>query len=642
MKSSLQSFLSALAILALGILIGRLLLPAHQSAHSLDHHATKTPRAAEFTCSMHPQIRQSAPGQCPICGMDLIPVGQSNHEQEGHREISLSPHAAALARITTTPVERRFPDVEIRLFGKVGMDETRLRSITARFPARMERLYLNYTGARVNAGEHLAQIFSPDLLTAQAELLAARRFGDPRTLRSARDKLLLWGLGEAAITAIETRGEPTDRMDIEAPLTGFVVEKMVNEGDYVQTGSTLFKMADLTAVWVLLDAYEMDKPWLRYGQPVTFTAAALPGRSFEGRISFIPPALDNNTRTFKIRVNADNKNLLLRPGMFVTAVVKARIASDGVALDPGLEGKWISPMHPEIVKDAPGQCDVCGMDLVPAAELGYASAQQADPPLLVPASAVLQTGRRAVVYVETPGRDRPTYEGREVVLGARAGGDYIVRTGLQEGERVVTHGAFKLDSALQIQAKPSMMSTTNQDGESPIEASPEIAATLGQLTKAYFSLWRSLAADDLHATRSAATTLENQAHSLPSHHGNNEASRFLEETLAQVIAHASAVAKAENLQTARFDFEHLSNTLIRAIKTIGLPEQFEVHHAYCPMAFDGRRADWLQDNTNLLNPYFGAAMLTCGNFDQLLTPRHKPPPSPPHSQTGHNHSLQGF
>lgn len=622
------------AMLLVGLLIGRFTAPSHDEASSGDAAATSAP--SEYTCSMHPQIRQPNPGKCPICAMDLIPAGQADKDDAGPREISLSLHAKALAQITTAAVERRIPEAEIRLFGRVEIDESRLRSITARFPARIERLYVNFTGVRVNPGDHLAQIYSPELLTAQAELLSARRFNDARAQRSAREKLSLWGLSEYAIAAIESRGEPADKMDIDAPLSGFVMEKMVNEGDYVETGTVLFKIADLSTVWVILDAYEMDKPWLRFGQPVTFTAEALPGQTFEGRISFIPPVLDPATRTFKVRATIANEDLRLRPGMFVTGIVEARVAADGIVLDPGLEGKWISPMHPEIVKDGPGSCDVCGMDLVPASELGYTTAGDTETPLLVPASAVLQTGRRAIVYVEVPDRERPTYEGREIVLGPRAGEHYIVRSGLDDGERVVVNGAFKIDSALQLLAKPSMMSAPDPDAPPIIEASPEMSAALGKLTEAYFPVWRGLAADELNATKSAAAELDKLTHTLHGQPGNEQASVFFEEILAKVSAPATAIAKATDIEAARVEFEHLSNALIRAVRAIGLPAGFEAQLAYCPMTFEGRRADWLQDDKDLLNPYLGVAMLQCGDFDRLDSPAITPsaPAFPP---AGHNH-----
>lgn len=630
----IQWILAIVGILIAGFVLGRLTGNAHDTSDQTE--ATPNGDApSEYTCSMHPQIRQPNPGTCPICAMDLIPAGRADREDSAPREVSLTQHAKALARIQTTEVERRIPDAEIRLFGRVQTDETRLRSITARFPARIERLFVNFTGVRVEAGDHLAKVYSPELLTAQAELLSALRFEDPRAIRSSREKLALWGLTERAIAAIESSGEPSDTMEITSPLGGFVTRKLVNDGDYVQTGALLFTIADLSTVWVVLDAYEMDMPWLRFGQPVTFTVEALPGRTFEGIVSFIPPVLDPETRTFKVRVNVPNADLALRPGMFVTGLVHARIAGEGVVLDPSLEGKWISPMHPEIIKDGPGECDVCGMDLVPATELGYAISVDAEAPVLVPASAVLQTGRRAIVYVEKPESERPTYEGREIVLGPRAGDAYLVASGLEAGERVVTNGAFKIDSALQLLAKPSMMSAPDPDQPPEIEASPAMRSALATLSQNYFPVWRALAADDLPAARSAAEAMEAATHAWHGQSGTDSAKAYFEEMLARLSKSAGSLAGAGDIDTARVQFELLSNTLIEAVRAVGLPADQLVYLAFCPMAFEGRRADWLQDDKPLLNPYFGSAMLRCGEFEELSIPRAAATPAPP--PAGHQH-----
>ncbi len=215
-----------------------------------------------------------------------------------------------------------------------------------------------------------------------------------------------------------------------------------------------------------LDAYESDLAWLRYGQEVEFSTEAYPGEVFKGRVAFIDPVLNEATRTVKVRVNVSNEDGRLKPEMFVRAIVRSKIASGGRVLDASLAGKWISPMHPEIVKDEPGNCDVCGMPLVRAETLGYVTAEPSDTakPLVIPVSAALLTGTRAIVYVQVPTAEEPTYEGREIVLGPRAGDYYLVRSGLNEGELVVTNGNFKLDSALQISAKPSMMTPEGGGG----------------------------------------------------------------------------------------------------------------------------------------------------------------------------------
>ncbi|WP_287439853.1 efflux RND transporter periplasmic adaptor subunit [Reinekea sp.] len=450
-------------------------------AHHSDPLKPKAQAEAEvWSCSMHPHIQRDKPGQCPICGMDLIPVPQHETQNiagmdgmDAARKISVSPAQKALMRIETFPVERRFPIASLRLVGKVAYDETNLASITAWIPGRIDGLFVDYTGLKVQKGDHMVRLYSPELYSAQEELLQAIRgmaeisksglsslqASAEGTVAASRDKLRRWGLTAEQIKAIEKSGKPTEHVTIYSPASGVVIHKNAQEGMYVETGSRIFTIADLSSVWVQLDAYESDLQWLHYGQPVAFTTEAFPGETFEGRVAFIDPVLNPKTRTAKVRVNVDNSDQRLKPEMFVRANVSARLANDGKVVDEMLAGKWVSPMHPEIIRNTPGQCPVCGMELVTAESLGFTQIVAADlsAPLVIPATAALLTGNRAIVYIEVPDTDRPTYVGREVVLGPRAGEDYVVKSGLKVGDLVVVSGNFKIDSALQIQAKPSMM-----------------------------------------------------------------------------------------------------------------------------------------------------------------------------------------
>ncbi len=429
-----------------------------------------------WTCSMHPQIRQPKPGKCPICFMDLIPVSTTDADV-GERQISFSKAAIKLMEVETTLVERKFVTAEIRMIGKIDYDETRVKHITAWVPGRIDRLYVDFTGITVSKGDHMVYLYSPELLSAQAELLQAAkavanfkaggseliRRSILATLEAARGKLRLLGLTKEQIEEIEKTARPVDHLTIYAPMGGIVIHKNATEGMYVETGTAIYTVADLAHLWVKLDAYESDLPWIRYGQEVEFTTEAYPGEVFKGRISFIDPVLNAKTRTVKLRVNVDNRDGKLKPEMFVRAIVRSKVATGGRVMAPEMAGKWICPMHPAIVKTEAGSCDICGMDLVTTESLGYVKVDTPnEAPLVIPASVPLITGTRAVVYVQVPKTEAPTYEGREVVLGPRAGDYYIVKSGLAEGEIVVTNGNFKIDSALQIQAKPSMM---NPQGE---------------------------------------------------------------------------------------------------------------------------------------------------------------------------------
>jgi multidrug efflux pump subunit AcrA (membrane-fusion protein) len=520
---------------------------------------------------MHPQIKLPNPGKCPICFMDLIPLAEQARGG-GLRQLRMSAEAVALANVQTERVKREYVSKPVRMVGKVDYDETRLADITSWIPnGRLDRLYVDYTGITVRPGDHLYSVYSPDLIVAQRELLlnaeadrrSATRRDAPPGLNSSQlteAKLRRWGLRDEQIEQIKRRGAPSDHVTIYAPVGGVVIRKYVNEGAYVKEGAKIYTIADLSQVWVRLDAYEADLPWIRYGQDVTITTDAYPGEPFRGRIALVQPVLNDKTRTVKVRVNVPNLAGKLKPEMFVHATVYAKVAEGGRVMDPSLAGKWICPMHPEVVKDQPGTCDVCGMPLVRAETLGYATAEtnQSKPPLVIPSSAALVTGTRAVVYVRLPsmasaaepalqtlsavvregklakareafatygkmldrpydqpgtdyakrvwdqyadrlGRDalagqrartiseaelalarieatmddlrrrfappdQPTYEGREIVLGPKAGDYYLVRHGLEEGELVVTQGNFKIDSEIQIQAKPSMMTPEGGGG----------------------------------------------------------------------------------------------------------------------------------------------------------------------------------
>jgi Cu(I)/Ag(I) efflux system membrane fusion protein len=466
-----------LAIFLAGYFVNSLLQgPPTGPEHEHPSEQTAAKAATVWTCSMHPQIRLPKPGKCPICLMDLIPVATEDGVV-GERQITFSEEALKLMEVQTTLVERKFVEAEIRMVGKVDYDETRVKNITAWVPGRIDRLYVDFTGITVSKGDHLVDLYSPELISAQAELLQALKAAGSikdstselmkrttlATLEAARDKLRLLGLARAQIDKIESSGAPVTHITIYSPMGGTVIQKHANEGMYVNTGTPIYTLADLSRLWVKLDAYESDLSWIRYGQEVEFSTVAYPGQVFKGKISFRDPVLNAKTRTVKVRVNVDNPDGKLKPGMFVRAVLRVRLGGleGGAVMAPDLAGKWICPMHPSVVKAQPGTCDICGMDLV-ATESLYTTADEPDePPLVIPATAPLITGKRAVVYVRIPDANKPTFEGREVVLGPRAADYYLVIEGLAEGEVVVTNGNFKIDSALQIQAKPSMMSAVS-------------------------------------------------------------------------------------------------------------------------------------------------------------------------------------
>ncbi|MFQ3226144.1 MAG: Cu(I)/Ag(I) efflux system membrane fusion protein [Lentimonas sp.] len=604
-----QQLIIAVLLLLTGLAAGLYLSPNSSEPVSTAVGAADPATPTTWTCSMHPQIHQPKPGDCPICGMDLIPLMNDSGADEGPRTLSMSESSRALADIRTTVVTQDYPIAEVRLVGKLNYDETREKSLTARFPARIDELYVNFTGIPVKAGEHLAKVYSPELLSAQRELLTAYRANpDSSITQAAKGKLRLWDLLPEQIDAIIESNEAKDHFVLQAPIGGVVVAKNVQEGDYVKTGEVLFRIVDLSVLWATLDAYESDLPWLRYGQAVSYEVGGIPGETFSGSISFIEPEVNRKTRTVAVRVNVSNADGRLKPGMFVRSSVESRLAEGGKLYVPEYAGKWISPMHPEVVKDGPGPCDVCGMDLVPAESLGYVVNERSAAPIIVPASAVLRTGKRAVVYVEKMAAERPTYDGREIVLGARAGDHYIVVSGLEAGEQVVTNGAFKIDSALQIQAKPSMMNPVEEMIDPHAgHAMPVVLeinhATAQSVLPEYLEVQSSLSSDDLGAAKASLTRMMGAT----GHQGE------LPELIHQMLA-------AETLEAMRKPhFETLSNAMIAAVKAN--PEAFEgkLYVMHCPMVYPDRGADWLQSNAELLNPYWGSMMLHCGELKEEIT-----------------------
>jgi len=330
-KHKIKVIISILIAFVLGFLLKGWIGPSRP--HTQETHTAKT-KEQIWTCSMHPHIRQPKSGKCPICFMDLVPVDTSG--EAGLREISFSEDALKLMEIQTTPVERKFVEARIRMVGKVDYDETRLKHITAWVGGRIDRLYVDFTGTQVIKGDHMVYLYSPELISTQAEFLQAAKSVQNiksdgselikrsirATFEAASEKLRLLGLTEEQIEKIGETGQPTDYITIYAPIGGIVINKHVTEGTYVQTGTKIYTIADLSKLWVQLDAYESDMMWIRYGQEVEFTTEAYPGEVFKGRISFISPTVDPKTRTIKVRLNVSNLEERLKPEMFVRAVAR--------------------------------------------------------------------------------------------------------------------------------------------------------------------------------------------------------------------------------------------------------------------------------------------------------------------------------
>ncbi|HEX7859364.1 MAG TPA: efflux RND transporter periplasmic adaptor subunit [Verrucomicrobiae bacterium] len=390
-----------------------------------------------------------------IAAKDQVRAASSRSSlTNGEAMLELSEHARAMASVETVPVQRRKLNREIRAVGKVDYNETALANITTRVEGYVEQLFVDYTGIEVKPGDHLVEIYSPDLLVAQQELLVTLESQrNTNLIESARRKLRLWGLTEQQVEDLVRNRKVSDRITLFSPIAGTVTEKMVVRKAMVKPGEMLYRLANLESVWVYLDIYEYELPWVQYGQSVEIESEALPGQSFTGRVWFISPVLSEETRTIKVLVNISNAERKLKPGMYVSAVIRAALLANGQSAPTGLEGQWSCPMHPLVIQSQAGECTICKMALVQIP--GTPTTTNADEklPLAVPVSAVLDSGARKIVYVEkTKGQFSPA----EIVTGPRTDDSYPVLSGLNEGDKVAVRGNFLLDSQFQIRGLPSL------------------------------------------------------------------------------------------------------------------------------------------------------------------------------------------
>lgn len=378
----------------------------------------------------------------------------------GEGALHIAEAAQERAGLETSVVVRRELKHSLRAIGKVGYNETGLATITSRVEGYVENLFVNFTGVEVKKGEHLVEIYSPDLAVAQRELMLGRNDPTDKTLlTAAKTKLERWGLLPQQIEEFLRDGKVTERVTLLAPIGGTVTEKMVVQNSMVKPGEMLYKLANLDSVWLYLDIYEYELAMLRYGQEVAATTESYPSMTFTGRVWFINPTLNEETRTVKVIVSMQNTQRKLKPGMFVSAHVEVPLLADGTAAPSGVEGRWSCSMHPQVLRDASGPCPVCQMALVQIP--GEAEPAKAAQVLAIPLTAVMDSGSRKLVHVAM-GDD--VYRPVEVKLGPRSGNFYPVLNGLEEGDQVVVRGNFLLDSQFQIAGLPSLL---YPDGQAP-------------------------------------------------------------------------------------------------------------------------------------------------------------------------------
>jgi len=391
-----------------------------------------------YTCSMHPFIIKDKPGTCPICAMELIkkidntpaggapmtPEQKQQADMLGH--VSMSANQRIMANVATVEAKKGVLNKEINAVGIVQYDQSRQTKVTAWIAGRIDKLNVNTVGAFVSKDRPVAEIYSPDLLATQQEYLLAVKSREQLKnspipsisqngdglVSSAKQRLMLFGVKESQIAELEKAGKPNIRLPIYTPQSGVVIEKMVQQGQYVNTGDLLFNIADLSSVWVEVEVYENEFPNIHIGQQVDIRSQSFPGKPFSGRIAFIYPFLDPKTRTVKARVQMANPGMKLKPDMFVNAIIKIPLGSA----------------------------------------------------IVVPVTAVLDTGKRQAVWVETsPGM----FEPRDVQVGQRTDDKLQILSGIKAGDKVAVSGSYLIDSESQLKGGGGVDHSQHTGGAKP-------------------------------------------------------------------------------------------------------------------------------------------------------------------------------
>ncbi|MCB0475257.1 MAG: efflux RND transporter periplasmic adaptor subunit [Flavobacteriaceae bacterium] len=566
-------------ILIAGLVLGWVLFSHQFTTDKSSHeHTGISTQKQMWTCAMHPQIMQPEPGKCPICGMDLIPaeVGVDGLTKE---QFKLTNNAMALADVQTTVLGTgKIEKGTITLSGKIVENEETNVIQVAYFSGRIEQLYINFTGEKVQKGQLLASIYSPELVAAQQELITASTLKDTQAelYKAVRNKLKLWKLSDVQIDQIETSGKVKENFPVYATVSGTVSEKLVEQGDYVKQGQPLLKIANLNTVWADFDVYENQIDLFKKGQTVMVETNAYPGREFKSKVAFIDPVLNTQTRTVKLRTVLENVMGRLKPGMFVEGTVSGLISHEGEVLT-------------------------------------------------IPASAVLWTGKRSVVYLKAS-PDRPVFEMKEITLGNKSGDSYQVLNGLAAGDEIVTNGTFTIDAAAQLQGKKSMMnpedrkktmSMEQSDGSTPakekrVQVPHEFQGQLKAVFAEYTDLKNALVAANFESARSSSQKMQVRLGQvdmeLLKDAGVHKKWMQLEK---EINSGVSAFENSKNIDQQRDHFKALSLKMAEGLALFGINQK--VYLQFCPMADDNKGAYWLSLDKEILNPYFGDLMLSCGS-----------------------------
>lgn len=587
----MKKYIIYIGILAIGLLLGWLLFGRSSNESTEHNHSETTETNQMWTCSMHPQIMQSEPGDCPICGMDLIPAANSSDGLLAD-QFKLTENAIALANIKTTIVaNKNVNDNTIRLSGKVVENEEENIVQVSYFSGRIERLNISFTGELVRKGDLLATIYSPELYTAQQELITALSLKESQPLlyKAVRNKLKLWKLSENQINQIEETQKVIENFPVYATVSGTVTKKLIEQGDYIKQGQPLLKIANLNTVWANFDVYESQINSIKKGQDVFITTNTNPLKEFKGKVSFIDPVLNSRTRTVQLRVVLNNKKGELKPGMFVEGKVN-NVSSDK------------------------------------------------DEALSIPSTAVLWTGKRSVVYLKIS-PEEPIFEMREIIIGNTLGDSYEVLDGLENGDEIVTNGTFTIDAAAQLQGNKSMMNkkgeklTNGHEGHIDMQeiTSNEIKNNINQRLKVSVEFQNQLKTALIDYLEVKNALVNEDSNKVVDNAGKLVVKlslidiRLLEDSNSKdqwlnlekkLKSSTQSISETSDIKNQRKHFKHLSSYLVSAIKLFGVNEK--VYNQFCPMADNNKGAYWLSKEEKVLNPYFGDAMLNCGEVIQLI------------------------
>jgi membrane fusion protein, copper/silver efflux system len=590
----MKKYIVYIGILAIGLLLGWVLF-GNSSTNKTEHNHTESFKTDQkWTCSMHPQIIKSEPGDCPICGMDLIPA-ETSAEGLLADQFKLTENALALANIQTSIVgNSNQKDNFIKLSGKIVENEASNAVQVSYFSGRIETLNVSFTGEKINKGQLLATIYSPELYAAQQELITAANLKEtqPALYAAVKNKLKLWKLSEKQINQIEISGNVIEKFPVYATVSGTVSEKLVEQGQTIKQGQSLLKIAKLNTVWGNFDVYENQIDNFKKGQEVIVTTNAYANEEFKGRVDFIDPVLNTKTRTVTLRVVLNNKHNKFKPGMFVEGKIENRTSNKNNVVS-------------------------------------------------IPTTAVLWTGKRSVVYIK-PDIAKPVFEMREIVLGKKLGDNYEVLEGLQYDDEIVTNGVFTIDAAAQLQGKKSMMNkgggqvmtgheghlgmgnnsaskneSTHTNMNERFTVSGKFQEQLKVIFNDYINLKDALVKEDSKSTSGSATSLLNNLRKVDMKLLSDKSAHTHWMLLEKEIKSSmTSISKTLDIKVQRSHFKHLSSNLINAVQIFGVGQKVFVE--FCPMADNNKGAFWLSKEEKVINPYFGEAMLTCGEVKQVI------------------------